>query len=69
MAIDSSISFVEKKTPVTGDINYDRLLSNYSIRGVPTIVFLDALGKERKDLRLVDFVQPNEFLNRMVSLR
>ena len=49
--------------------NYDRLLSEYSVKGVPTVVFLDKLGKERKDLRLVDFIQPDEFLNRMVSLR
>jgi len=49
--------------------NYDRLLSEYNIKGVPTVVFLDIMGKERKDLRLVDFVQPDEFLNRMVSLR
>jgi hypothetical protein len=27
------------------------------------------LGKERKDLRLVDFIQPDEFLIRMVSLK
>ncbi len=49
--------------------NYDRLLSQYNVKGVPTVVFLDNSGKERKDLRLVDFVQPDEFLNRMVSLR
>jgi thiol:disulfide interchange protein DsbD len=49
--------------------NYDRLVSEFNVKGVPTVIFLDTLGKERKDLRLVDFVQPNEFLNRMVSLR
>jgi len=49
--------------------NYDRLLSEYNVKGVPTVVFLDNLGKERKDLRLVDFTQPDEFLIRMVSLK
>jgi len=48
---------------------YDQVLSQYNVKGVPTVVFLDASGKERKDLRLVDFVPPDEFLNRMVSLR
>jgi len=48
---------------------YDHLLNEYNVKGVPTVVFLDAFGKERKDLRLVDFVQPDEFLNRMVSLQ
>ena len=48
---------------------YDQVLSQYNVKGVPTVVFLDSSGKERKDLRLVDFVQPVEFLNRMVSLR
>ena len=49
--------------------NYDRLLSEFNVKGVPTVVFLDNLGKERKDLRLVDFIQPDKFLIRMVSLK
>ena len=48
---------------------YDHLLSEYNVKRVPTVVFLDNLGKERKDLRLVDFLLPEKFLNRMVSLR
>ncbi len=49
--------------------DYDRLLSDYNVKGVPTVVFLDKLGKERVDLRLVDFLSPDDFLNRMVDLR
>jgi thiol:disulfide interchange protein DsbD len=48
---------------------YDRLLSEYKVKGVPTVVFLDNSGLERKDLRVVDFIKPNEFLKIMVSLR
>jgi len=48
---------------------YDHLLKEYDIKGVPTVVFLDAAGSERTDLRLIDFVEPGEFLNRMVSLQ
>jgi hypothetical protein len=35
---------------------------------VPTVVFLDAWGEERSDLRLVDFEPPEAFLNRMAGL-
>jgi len=48
---------------------YDQLLSQYKVKGVPTVVFLDTSGRERKDLRLVDFAKPSDFLNKMVSLR
>jgi len=62
--------FVLVKVDLTGQAgkNYDLLLSQYNIKGVPTVVFLDKAGKERNDLRLVDFIQPDEFLNQMVSL-
>jgi len=49
--------------------SYDHLLSKYKVKGVPTVVFLDTSGRERKDLRVVDFIKPNEFLKIMVSLR
>ena len=49
--------------------NYDHLLSEYKVKGVPTVVFLDTSGRERDDLRVVDFIKPNEFLKIMVSLR
>ena len=51
------------------DRKYDKLLEKYDVKGVPTVVFIDVLGQERRDLRLVDFVGPDAFLNRMVSLR
>ena len=67
----SKDEFIMVKVDLTGqdNQNYDRLLSEYNIKGVPTVVFLDNLGEERKDLRLVDFIQPDEFLIRMVSLK
>ena len=67
----SQDEFIMVKVDLTGqdNQNYDRLLNQYNIKGVPTVLFLNNLGKERKDLRLVDFIQPKEFLNRMVSLR
>ena len=67
----SQDDFIMVKVDLTGQdgLNYDDLLNEYNVKGVPTVVFLDGLGKERKDLRLVDFIQPDEFLIRMVSLK
>ena len=63
--------FIMVKVDLTkqGGSKYDYLLSEYGVKGVPTVVFLDGFGKERKDLRLVDFLSPDDFLNRMVSLK
>jgi len=47
----------------------ERLLREFAIKGVPTVVFLDALGKERSDLRLVDYLPPQEFLKRIAELQ
>lgn len=46
----------------------DRLLQQYAIKGVPTVVFLDRDGSERRDLRLVDYVPPLEMLDRMRAI-
>lgn len=47
----------------------DRLLTQYGVKGVPTVIFIDALGQERSDLRLVDFLPPDQFLIRMAQVR
>jgi thiol:disulfide interchange protein DsbD len=41
------------------------LAEKYRILGVPTVIFLDAAGKERQDLRLVGFEDPEKFLERL----
>jgi thiol:disulfide interchange protein DsbD len=41
------------------------LARKYSILGVPTVIFLDASGAERQDLRLVGFEGPDAFLKRL----
>ncbi len=43
------------------------LSDRYAILGVPTIVFLDAAGQERRDLRLVGFESPEDFLARLAK--
>jgi thiol:disulfide interchange protein DsbD len=63
--------FVMVKVDVTrgGNPFYEALLKQYEVKGVPTIVFLDARGKERDDLRLVDFMAPESFLARMAAFK
>jgi thioredoxin:protein disulfide reductase len=51
-----------------GNALHERLLQQFSVKGVPTVVFLDSEGKEREDLRLVDFLPPDQFLSRMNRL-
>jgi thiol:disulfide interchange protein DsbD len=41
------------------------LAEKYRILGVPTVIFLDASGKEIEDLRLVGFEGPEEFRKRL----
>lgn len=41
------------------------LADKFAILGVPTVIFLDASGQERKDLRLVGFEDPDAFLKRL----
>ncbi len=51
-----------------GNPLHDRLLSQYGVKGVPTVVFLDGRGKERTDLRLMDYLPGEQFLNRMAAV-
>jgi len=64
-------NFVMVKVDVTkgGNPLYERLLQQYEVKGVPTIVFMDFRGKEKRDLRLVDFLPPDQFLSRMAELK
>jgi len=63
--------FVMIKVDVTrgGDPVHERLLQQYRVKGVPTVVFLDVQGKERTDLRLVDFLPPDQLLSHMAELK
>jgi thiol:disulfide interchange protein DsbD len=63
--------FVMVKVDVTkgGNPVHERLLQQYDVKGVPTIVFLDAGGKERLDLRMVDYLPPDKFLESMADVK
>jgi thiol:disulfide interchange protein DsbD len=59
--------FVMIKVDLTrkGNPINQNLLRQYDVRGVPTVVFLDRQGKERHDLRVVNFLSPDQFIKHM----
>ena len=57
------IDLTRKGNPV-----HESLLRQYNVKGVPTVVFIDHQGKERQDLRLVDFLPAEQFLIRMAEI-
>ena len=63
--------FVMIKVDVTKEKNplHERLLEQYDVKGIPTIVFLDTSGKEKRELRLVDYLPPDQLLGRMAELK
>ncbi len=63
--------FVMIKIDLTkkGDPQHAHLLQHYQVKGVPTVVFLDAQGREITGLRLVDYLPPDRFLLRMVQAK
>ncbi|MFH1728933.1 MAG: cytochrome c biogenesis protein CcdA [Pseudomonadota bacterium] len=56
--------FVKIKVDMTkGGSAYDQELQyKYNVKGYPTLVFIDSKGKERKDLKVVGFKTPEEFI-------
>jgi thiol:disulfide interchange protein DsbD len=52
-----------------GPADVRALRKRYDIGGVPTIVFIDANGNERPELRAVQFIDKNEFLRRLGEVR
>jgi len=64
-------NFLMVKVDVTGkgDPRHLALLKRFDVRGVPTVVFLDARGQEYPDLRLVDFLPPEQFLVHMLAVK
>jgi thiol:disulfide interchange protein DsbD len=63
--------FIMVKVDLTrkGNPIYKRLLKEYEVKGVPTVVFLDRQGNEQRNLRLVDFLPADQFLIRMTEAK
>lgn len=64
-------NFVMIKVDLTkkGNPIYEKLVAKYSVKGVPTVVFLNSHGREWADLRLVDFIPADQFLSRMTQAK
>jgi len=68
--INATKNVVTMKADLTqhGNADVRALRKRYDIRGVPTIVFIDAKGKERPELRAVQFIDKDEFLRRLSAV-
>ena len=62
---------VTLRVDVTRDVSPDgqNLLERYEIYGAPTILFFDQRGKERKELRVLGFATPEEFLEHLSHIQ
>ncbi|MFZ0132615.1 MAG: thioredoxin family protein, partial [Desulfobacterales bacterium] len=62
--------FIMVKVDLTraGNALSESLLKRYAVKGVPTVVFIGPDGRERHDLRLVDFLPADRFAGRMTAL-
>ncbi|EFI35641.1 cytochrome c biogenesis protein transmembrane region [Desulfonatronospira thiodismutans ASO3-1] len=65
--VELSREFITIKVDMTrGGVElHERLVAEYEVRGVPTVIFLTPEGQEMEDLRVVDFIPPGEFLGLM----
>ena len=63
--------FVMLKVDLTqkGNPFHEGLLDQYDVRGVPTVVFLDRQGRERPDLRVINYLPPAQMLELMKEIR
>jgi len=65
--IESTQSFVMVKADVT-DYDSDRsqrLLEQFGVTGVPELLFITPQGFETRPLRVIGFLEPDEFLKRL----
>ena len=64
--IKLSRRFLTLRVDLTGyNTHQERLQKRYHIRGVPTLIFIDKIGREEKALRIESYVDRNEFLKIM----
>jgi len=64
------VQAAEAFAPINVDLTrqhpeHETVRKRFDVRGVPTVVFLDAQGREIRRLRVESYVEPSDFLNRM----
>lgn len=64
----SDVIMVKVDLTRKGNPLHEWLVKHFEVKGVPSVVFIDPSGKERRDLRLVDFLPPDKFLIRMAEI-
>jgi thiol:disulfide interchange protein DsbD len=69
MMAEREFVFIRVDVSKAGDPLNERLLREYGIKGVPTILFMDPEGNEKTELRIVDYLPPDDFLLRMAELK
>lgn len=62
--------FAVLRIDVTREVSPDaeKLFDRYEVFGVPTVLLFDAQGREQKELRVLGFVEPSDFLERLKKL-
>jgi thiol:disulfide interchange protein DsbD len=61
-AVMVKVDLTRKGSPL-----HERLIGEFDVKGVPTVVFLDRNGTERRDLRAVAYLTPEQFLRRLAQ--
>jgi thiol:disulfide interchange protein DsbD len=65
----SDLTLLRADLTQSGSSEVKKLRKQYNIAGVPTVVFIDKNGRERKDLRIFGFVDASTFLQRVSKLK
>ena len=70
MVVDALASVATLRVDATREVSEEaeRLLQRHQIYGAPTILFFDRKGRERTNLRLLGFVNAEEFLDRLEQI-
>lgn len=60
--IEAMKDFINVKMDVDKNPEAKELVEYYGVKGVPVIIFIDPAGREIKELRVIGFYPPNDFL-------
>ncbi len=65
--VQMSRQFVLFKVDITGGMSaeIDKLRKQFNVKGVPTIIFINPQGEPQPALRILGFVEPEEFIKKM----